>query len=112
MHSPDDDDDIKYDPDQRVHYIDDVNPGFVDHQPHHDDGAHIDHDPWDDFIPPYDSTATPNVDKFVPFDDLRRDFVDAFAHYYHTPTADTVATAQAAAARLAAALRHPSTGDR
>lgn len=84
--------------------FDDDNAGFVDHQPHHDDGAHIDYDD-------YHNTVVRHLnDEPDPVDNLRRDFIDALADYYaNDAAADALITA---AARLTAALRHPTTGNR
>lgn len=87
--------------------FDDDNAGFVDHQPHHDDGAHIDYDD-------YHNTVVRHLnDEPDPVDNLRRDFIDALAHDYDAlaDDADHVRVINTAK-RLTAALRHPATGNR
>lgn len=102
------------------------NPGDIDHQPHHDGGEHIDDDLFDvEHAAAYNVRAAingPELDEYVDhiiardaeqrtLDDLRRDFVDALAAEYHADIFDRSAVAKAAD-KLAAALRHPSTGNR
>lgn len=83
---------------------DNDSPGFIDHQPHHDAGNHLDDEPFDVLDARDDVDAhiirvlVDSVEQHA-LDDLRRNFIDALAD-------------DRAAAKLAAALRHPSTGNR